>query len=105
MQNFTDTKSSPPVKISLKRHLTSYKLNTRRKNPAREKQTVPEKILKFLPEKKKVNPRKNKKKCTRKGQTAREKIQKSGREKKISPGKKPKKVPKTVFSGTFHFLG
>ena len=58
MQNFADTKSSQPVKISLKRHLTSYKLNTRRKNPAREKQTVPEKILKFLPEKKKSQPEK-----------------------------------------------
>ena len=58
MQNFADTKSSPPVKISLKRHLTSYKLNTRRKNPAREKQTVPEKILKFLPEKEKSQPEK-----------------------------------------------
>ena len=29
----------------------------------------------------------------------------SGREKKICPRKKPRKVPKNVFSGTFHFLG
>ena len=33
------------------------------------------------------------------------KFQKSGREENFRPRKKPKKVPKNGFSGTFHFLG
>ena len=70
-----------------------------------KKKTCPRKFLNFCPRKKSVPPRKNTKMCPRKLQTARENFCKSGREKKICPRKKPKKVPKNVFSGTFDFLG
>ena len=92
---------------------------TSKSNP-RKKSPCPRKKIKLFPvkiekipwnswisarEKNKFFPRKNFKLCPRKLQTARDFFFLSGREKKICPRKKPRKVPKNVFSGTFHFLG
>ena len=69
------------------------------------KKFCPRKFLNFRPRKKEVTPRKNTKMCPRKLQTAREKKIQKGARKNFPSEKKPKKISKSVFSGTFHFLG
>ena len=86
-----------------KKNLPEKILDACWKNCAREKKNLPEKILNFLPEKKKVPPRKNTKKSPRKFQTAREKFNKSGRDKKFLPETKNKKSAKNRCLGHFSF--
>ena len=103
MQNLADNKSSPPVRILQKRHLTSKKFNTRWKNSAREKKNVPEKILKFLPEKKKSQPEKKYEKVHEKTSNCPRKKLKKWARKKILPEKKTKKSAQNRFLGHFSF--
>ena len=106
MQNLADNKSSPPVRILQKRHLTSKKFNARWKNSAREKKNVPEKILKFLPEKKKSQPEKKYEKVHEKTSNCpRKKLKKVGEKKNSAREKNQKKCPKPFSRALFIFSG
>ena len=82
------------------------KINARWKNSAREKKNVPEKILKFLPEKKKSHPEKKIEIVPEKTSDCPRKISKKVGEKKISAREKnPKKYQKTFSRALFIFSG
>ena len=86
---FNPRKNNPcPRKKYTKSPVKITKIPTNSKISAREKQIF--------------NPRKNQKKCPRSFKTARENLEKSGREKENPPEKKRKK---SGFSGGFWFLG